>query len=184
MSTRLLGPRPPGARLRPLLGGWFLLVLFLQSACATGSPWGGGLTAGYRYRSLAPPPAPREYVTLKPSSDFAPVQVSATEFREAFTQLVLQVPLRVATRPTRPLAGRLVLASWPPGGAGADTVEGGYARLCEKRGSPGDCFWLLGDGPDDTTLSHRDRFTLALTLALTPAVEAATGVFRDFSASA
>ncbi|PTL75917.1 AHH domain-containing protein [Vitiosangium sp. GDMCC 1.1324] len=131
-----------------------------------------------------PPPAPRAYVTLTLSSDFVPVQVSDTEFREAFTQLVLEVPLRVATRSARPLAGRMVLASWPPGSARDASVEGGYARVCVKRGSPGDCFWLLGDGPNDTTLSHSDRFALALSLALTPAVEAATGVLRDFSANA
>jgi hypothetical protein len=180
VSTRRVGPRPPGAQLRPLLGGWFLLVLLLQSACATGVPR-GALMAGYRYRAPVPPPAPRECVTLTPSSDFAPVHVSDAEFREAFTQLVLEVPLRIAARPTKPLAGRLVLASWPPSGAGDSSVEGGYARLCEGRGSPGDCFWLLGDGPDDTTLSHHDRFALALSLALTPAVEAATGVLQDYS---
>jgi hypothetical protein len=136
---------------------------------------------GYRHNPLTPPPAPREYVTLTPSSDFAPVQVSDAEFREALTQLVLVVPLRVAARPTNPLAVRLIRASWPPSGAGDSSVEGGYARLCERRGSPGDCFWLLGDGPHDTTLSHHDRFALALSLALTPAVEAATGVLQDFS---
>jgi hypothetical protein len=163
-----------------LLGGWFLLVLFLQSACATGVPR-GGMLVGYRHNSLTPPPAPRQYVTLTPSSDFAPVQVSDAELREAFTQFVLEVPLRVAARPTRPLAGRLVLASWPPSGPGDSSVEAGYARLCERRGSAGDCFWLLGDGSHDTTLSHHDRFALALSLALTPAVEAATGVLQDFS---
>jgi hypothetical protein len=140
--------------------------------------------SSYRYRQLTPPPAPKEYVTLTPSSDFAPVQVSDTEFRDAFTQFVLEVPLRVAVRPARPLAGRLVRTSWPSGGAGDSSVEGGYARLCEWRGSPGDCFWLLGDGPNDTTLSHRDRFALALSLSLTPALEAATGVLQDFSAHA
>jgi hypothetical protein len=165
------------------LGGWFLLVLFLQSACATGVPR-GGMRVGHHSGSRTPSPAPREYVTLTPASDFAPVQVSDAEFREAFTQLVLQVPLRVAPRPSRALAGRLVLASWPSGGVGDASVEGGYARLCERRGAPGDCFWLLGDGPDDTSLSHRDRFALALSLALTPAVEAATGVLQDFSATA
>jgi hypothetical protein len=183
VSTRRVGPRPPGARLRSLFGGWFLLVLFLQSACATSAPW-GGLTAGYRYESLTPPPAPREYVTLSPSSDFAPVQVSEAEFRESFTQLILEMPLPVVAHPARPLVGHVVLASWPPGSEGEVSVEGGYARLCERRGSPGDCFWLLGDGPNDTTLGHRDRFALALSLALTPAVEAATGVLRDFSATA
>ena len=183
MSPCLVGPRPSGARLRPLLGGWLLLILFLQSACATGTPRGGFLV-GYRHNSLAPPPAPKEYVTLTPSSDFAPVQVSDVEFREAFAQLVLEVPLRVAARPSRPLTGRRVLASWPTNGAGDSSVEGGYARLCERRGSPGDCFWLLGDGPHDTTLSHNDRFALALSLALTPAVQAATGVLQDFSGHA
>jgi hypothetical protein len=142
------------------------------------------MRGGLRHNSLTSPPAPREYVTLTPSSDFAPVQVSDAEFREAFTQLVLEVPLRVAPRPPRPLAGRLVLASWPPSGAGDSSVEGGYGRLCERRGAPGDCFWLLGDGPHDTTLSHPDRFALALSLALTPAVEAATGVLQDYSAHA
>jgi hypothetical protein len=140
--------------------------------------------SSYRYRSLIPPLPPKEYVTLALSSDFAPVQVSDTEFREAFTQLILEVPLRVATRPAGPLAGRPVLASWPSSGAGDNSVEGGYARLCERRGSPGDCFWLLGEGPHDTLLSHRDRFALALGLALTPAVEAATGVLQGFSAHA
>ncbi|HYO66306.1 MAG TPA: AHH domain-containing protein [Archangium sp.] len=90
----------------------------------------------------------------------------------------------MATYPRGPLASHRVLGSWQSCGAGASSIEGGYARLCERRGSPGDCFWLLGDGPDDTTLSHHDRFALALGLALTPAVEAATGVLRDFSTQA
>ena len=180
MSTRLPGPRLPGARLRPFLGGWFLLVLFLQSACATGVPR-GGMLVGFHHSSLTPPVVPRQYVTLTPSSDFAPVQVSGAELREAFTQFVLDVPLRVAARPSRPFAGRLVLAFWPPRGPGDSSVEAGYWRLCERRGSPGDCFWLLGDGSHDTSLSHQDRFALALSLALTPAVEAATGVLQDYS---
>jgi hypothetical protein len=104
------------------VGGWFLLILFLQSACATGVPQ-GGMLVGLRHNPLTPPPALRQSVTLTPGSDFAPVQVSDVEFREAFTQLVLQVPLRVAPRPTRPLAGRLVLASWPSGGAGISVTE-------------------------------------------------------------
>jgi hypothetical protein len=142
------------------------------------------MLVGQRHHSLAPPPAPQEYVTLTPSSDFVPVQVSDMEFREAFTHFILDVPLRVATRPTGLLSARLVRASWAPGGTGDSSVERGYARLCERRDSPGDCFWLMGDGPHDTTLSHADRFALALSLALTPAVEAATGVLQDFSATA
>ncbi|WP_395851236.1 hypothetical protein [Cystobacter fuscus] len=183
MLNRLEGPCLAGTRLRPLLGGWLLLVLFLQSACTTSAPR-AGLLVGYRYQSLTPPPAPRLNVTLTPPSDFAPVQVSDAEWREAFTQLVLEIPLRVATRSIEPLASHPVRASWPSGDAGDTSVEEGYARLCERRGSPSDCYWLLGDGPHDTSLGHRDRFVLALGLALTPAVEAASGVLRDASAHA
>jgi hypothetical protein len=149
-----------GTRLRLLLSGWLLLVLFLQSACTTSAPR-AGLLVGYRYKSLAPPPAPRQNVTLTPSSDFAPVQVSDTEWREAFTQLVLEVPLRVATRSARAREGHPVRASWSSGDAGDTRIEGSYARL-----------------------GHRDRFALAVGLALTPAVEAASGVLQDFSTHA
>ncbi|HYO73427.1 MAG TPA: AHH domain-containing protein [Archangium sp.] len=182
MSTRRPGARLTGARLGPFVGAWALLILF-QFACATGTPRGGFLV-GYRHNLLTPPPTPKEYVTLTPSTDFASVQVSDMQLREAFTQFVLESPLRVAARPSLPLAGRLVLASWSAEGARDSSVEGGYARLCEQRGSPGDCFWLLGDGPHDTRLSHPDKFMLALSLALTPALEAATGVLRDSSAHA
>ena len=154
------------------LGGWALIVLFLQAACVTGGP---------RSSRQA---APTELVTLSARTDFAPIQVSDTEFREAFAQLVLSVPLSVAPRSTRPLNRRVVLASWQSGDAWDASVEGGYARLCERRGTRVDCFSFLGDGPSDTTLSARDRFALGLILALSPAVEAAAGVLQDFSAHA
>jgi hypothetical protein len=172
VSTRSIGPSPTGARLPRLLGGWALLVLFLQAACVTGGP-----------RSSRPA-APEEFVTLTPSTDFAPIQVSDTEFREAFAQLMLEVPLRIAPRNSTPLARRMVLVSWKPGGTWDASVEGGYARLCERRGTRGDCFSFLGDGPSDTALSDRDRFALGLILALSPAVEAAADVLQDFSSQA
>lgn len=157
MLNRLSGPRLAGARLRSLLGGWLLLVLFLQGACTTSAPR-AGLLVGYRYKSLAPSPAPRQSVTLTPPGDFGPIQVSATEWREAFTQLVLDVPLRVADRSARSREGYAVLASWPSGGSGDFRV--------------------------DLPRGHRDRFALALGLALTPAVDAASGVLQDISAQA
>jgi hypothetical protein len=125
-----------------------------------------------------------ELVTLTPRTDFAPIHVSDTEFHEAFAQLMLEVPLRVAPRASTPLSRRLVLASWRDGDTWDASVEGGYARLCERRGTRGDCFSFLGDGPSDTTLSDRDRFALGLILALSPAVEAAAGALQDFSAQA
>lgn len=53
MSPRLVGARPAGARLHLRLGGLALLVLFLQSACATAIP-PGGHSSGFRADSLAP----------------------------------------------------------------------------------------------------------------------------------
>ncbi|MGZ3460495.1 MAG: SitA5 family polymorphic toxin, partial [Archangium sp.] len=92
MSTRLLGPRPPGARLRPLLGGWFLLILFLQSACATSAPW-GSLMAGYHYRSLAPPSAPQERVALTAEPGLGSATVYELDFMEPGTVATRPVPI-------------------------------------------------------------------------------------------
>jgi hypothetical protein len=154
------------------------MLLVLQTACATGLPRGGPRTG---VRDVA---ASTEDGRLAPSSDFASVRVSDVDLREALARLVLEMPLRVATRPRRVPDRRLVRASWAPGDASDSSVEGGYARLCERRGSPGDCFSLLGEGPEDITLSRQDRFALALGLALQPAVDAAMGELRDASASA
>ncbi|MCY1080603.1 SitA5 family polymorphic toxin [Archangium lansingense] len=111
MSTRLVGPRPLGARLRPLLGGWFLLFLFLQSACATGTP-PGSLLVGYRYESLTPPPAPKQRVAsaVEPGLESAtvyvvdfmepgnvatrPVPIPRAEFQQAFQRLARDVRLK------------------------------------------------------------------------------------------
>ncbi|MCY1075650.1 hypothetical protein OV287_14290 [Archangium sp. miwbw1] len=173
-STCLVGSRPAVAWRRTWLGGWALIVLFLHAACVTGSPPDG--------RLVAPPPVPRKLVTLTPSSDFAAVELPEAEFREAFTRFLLEVPLPAATRPSTPLGGRLVLASWRD--ARGTDVERGYARLCERHGTPGDCHSLLGDGPHDTTLSDRDKFTLGVILAIGPAMEGASGVLKEFSAHA
>ncbi|HYO54394.1 AHH domain-containing protein [Archangium sp.] len=183
MSTRPVGLRPVGARLRPWFGGWALIVLCFQAACATGAP-ASSLLVGYRYQPLTPPEAPKQLVTLTPSSDFAPVELPEAEFREAFTQFFLEVPLPVAPRPSKPLGGRFVRASWQTTDARGADVERGYARLCERRGTPGDCHSLMGDGPHDTTLSERDRFTLGIILAIGPAMEGAAGVLKEFSAHA
>nr|WP_239015169.1 hypothetical protein [Archangium violaceum] len=111
MSTRLLGLRPPDARLRPLLGGWFLLVLFLQASCATRTP-PGSLLVGYRFHSLTPPPALKEPVapTAEPGLESAtvyavdfmepgnvatrPVPIPRAEFQQAFQRLARDVRLK------------------------------------------------------------------------------------------
>jgi hypothetical protein len=157
------------------------------SGCATGVARGGRVMGGsvsVRYRALVPPPAPRELVTVTTRSDFGPVEVTEGEFREAFSRLVLEVPLRVEARPPRQRGGRLVRAGWRSGDTRWEDVERGYARECERRGTPGDCRSLLGEGPNDTTLSEGDRFTLGLMLSLGPAMEGAAGVLGEFSEQA
>jgi hypothetical protein len=97
-----------------LLGGWFLLVLFLQSACATGTPH-GSLLVGYRYHSLPPPSAPKERVatTAEPGLESAtvyvvdfmepgavvtrPVPIPRAEFQQAFLRLSRDVRLKQKT---------------------------------------------------------------------------------------
>ena len=156
-------PREPNL----CVGAWVLVLLMLQTACATSRPPGGG-------------PREARAVTLAAGRDFAPVQVSDVEFREALTRLVLEMPLRVAA-PVPAVGGRLVRTAWAHGAASDSSVEAGYARLCERRGAPGDCLSLLGESP---SLSPRGRFALALGLALLPAVDEVVGVLRDASASA
>ncbi|MFY0563469.1 AHH domain-containing protein [Archangium lansingense] len=145
-----------------------LVMLVLHAACATGAPQGRLV-------------AEKELVTLTPISDFAPVEVPETEFQESFNQLLLEVPLPVAARPSKPQIGRLVLASWKPTDTRGTDIERGYARLCERRGTQDDCFSLMEEGPHDIVLSNEDRFTLGLILALGPAMDGAAGVLQDFS---
>ena len=119
MSTRLVGPRPARARLRPLLGGWFLLVLFLHGACAT------------------TPSPPRERIALTPEPglegasvyavDFLepgavstrPVPISRTEFQPAVQRLFVDVRLG---RTNSKQAARELLRLLPPPPE-AETVE-------------------------------------------------------------
>lgn len=156
---------------RRAVSGWWLLLLFLQAACTQGP---------LRLRPNSEhAPAP---VRVSLGNGFTAIQVSDTEFREAFTRLLLEVPLKLAPRAWAPPRDRFVRASWDSRGM---SVEQGYLRECERRGFSGDCFSLLARGPsDDTALDARGRFTLGFIFALTPAAEAALGVLSDFSTQA
>jgi hypothetical protein len=75
------------------LGGWFLLVLFL-SACATGVPPGGRMMgSSYRYRSLTPPPAPKERVAVTAEPGFESTTVYVADFIEPGTGATRPVPI-------------------------------------------------------------------------------------------
>jgi hypothetical protein len=105
------------------MGGWFLLVLFLLSGCATGAPR-GGLLVGYRYHPLTPPPAPRESVAsrVEPGVEWAtvyeveflepgavrtrPVRINKAEFQRALLRLAGEV--RLGRRKPREVAHELL----------------------------------------------------------------------------
>ncbi len=149
MSLRLPGPRSLGARLRPLLGGWLLLVLFLFSACATGGPR-GGFMAGYRSRALVPPPAPRERVadTVEPGLEGAivyelgflepgavatrPVPIPPAEFQRAVQRLYREV--RLGGKTPREAALELLRLLPPPPGGEETVASAGDWRLEMYRG--------------------------------------------------
>ncbi|QRN94807.1 hypothetical protein JRI60_37695 [Archangium violaceum] len=67
------------------MGGWVLIVLFLHSACATGSG-----TAGSAYRPSTPPPTPSERVSFGAEPGLESASVYAVDFME---------PGAVSTRP-------------------------------------------------------------------------------------
>jgi hypothetical protein len=131
-----------------LLGGWFLLVLFLQSACATGVPR-GGMLVGLRHNSLTPPPAPRERIPLTPEPglesatvyavDFLepgavstqPVPIPRAEFQPAVQRLFVDVRLG-RTSPKQ--AARQLLQLLPPPPEGETVDSHGYWRLRTHHG--------------------------------------------------
>nr|WP_302052861.1 Tox-REase-5 domain-containing protein [Corallococcus exiguus] len=90
------------------------------------------------------------------------VPVSAREFEEALTRLVLEVPLMVRSpRVVRAVAKK---------GAQLDLGFGfmlrdGYGRWCRAHEAPGDCLSLLEDGAGFGAL---DRLTLAVGMSLDP----------------
>ncbi|RKH57052.1 hypothetical protein D7W81_32230 [Corallococcus aberystwythensis] len=100
--------------------------------------------------------------TYAPATWDRRVPVSAREFEEALTRLVLDVPLTVR-------APRIVRAST---GRGAELDRGlgfmlrdRYGRWCRAHEAPGDCLSLLEDGAGFGAL---DRLTLAVGMSLDP----------------
>jgi hypothetical protein len=166
------------------MGALALAVLMLLTACATGAPSGGGLTA-YRYDLSTPEDASEddedsgegEAVFSNLPTDFQPVRVGDSEFTAALTTFWLQVPLRVSTScPPLYVGRKLALASVPSSGeAWQSDLAQSYGRFCERRGTPGDCLTLFDDG---TRLQADDKRSMALALAVGPALEGVDGEVR------
>ena len=191
MSRRSVDTRPVDTR-RPLRADALALAaLMLVTACATGGPMGGGLTAS-RYRPPVPHDSPEPWALeteaedgsqdgeaffARLPTDFAPVQVSDAEFSAAMTTLWLNMPLRVAaSRQPLCVGRRLALASAPLSGAAwKSDLARSYESFCERCGTPGDCLTLFEDGP---RFQDDDKRSLALALAVGPALEGVNSEVR------
>jgi hypothetical protein len=115
-------------------------------------------------------------------TDFEPVRVSDAEFQGALSALVLDMPLRVASScPPLYVGRKLALSSVPQKGAQwRSELARAYGRFCERRGTPGDCLTLFDDGPE---LQAKDKRSIALSLAVGPALEARDAQLRAMLSS-
>ncbi|NOK14049.1 restriction endonuclease fold toxin 5 domain-containing protein [Corallococcus exercitus] len=129
-------------------GGVWILLFVLITGCA------GGPTVRLRTEQ-----GTRTYV---PATWDRRVPVSAREFEDALTRLVLEVPLTVRSpRVVRAVARK---------GAELDRGLGfmlreRYGRWCRAHEAPGDCLSLLEDGAG---FGELDRLTLAVGMSLDP----------------
>ncbi|WP_456062047.1 SitA5 family polymorphic toxin [Archangium lipolyticum] len=191
MSRHSVDTRPVETRRSPRAGALALAALMLVTACATGAPMGGGLTAS-RYRPPVPHDSPEPWALeaeaedgsqegeaffARLPTDFPPVQVSDAEFSAAMTTLWLDMPLRVAaSRPPLYVGRRLASAFAPSSGeAGQSDLARAYGHFCERCGTPGDCLTLFEDGP---RIQDDDKRSLALALAVGPALEGVSSEVR------
>ncbi len=101
-------------------------------------------------------------------TDFAPVRVGDTEFKAALSKMVLDMPLRVASSAPGQRGGLAPGSGGSGGEAWQSELTRSYGRHCEQRGTRGDCFTLLEDGP---YLQEDDKRSIAMALAVGPALE-------------
>jgi len=175
MSDPSVDSRSLSTQRRVRVGALALAVLMLVTACTTGAPMGGGLTAS-RPPASVPYDSPEawvlesEAVFARLPTDFAPVQVSDSEMTAALKGLWLDTPLRVATSRAPLYVGRrLALASVSlRGEAWQSDLARAYGWHCDRCGTPGDCLTLFEDGPQ---FQDDDKRRLALALAVGPALE-------------
>jgi hypothetical protein len=163
------------ARRRSLPGVLFLLVLVLQAACAP------GMARGVSYRAASPEAIAGGWTRLP--TDFGAVRVEDAEFQRAMADLLLEVPLRVASAPSSLCASReRVLASARPvDEPWRSELSEDYERYCMRCCTPGDCLGLFQDG---SRFDAEDKSRLALALAVGPAIEARDAELRSMFSSA
>jgi hypothetical protein len=115
-----------------------------------------------------------EYVFATLPADFAPARVGESEFVAALADLVLDMPLTVASSRLPRLPRRGLAPHSGVGGSGAEpwqpVLNQDYGGFCERRGTPGDCLELFEEG--GSWLDEDDKHRIALVLAVGPALEA------------
>ncbi len=171
-------PRVADARRRSWPGVSFLLVLVLQAACSTGAVRSGALEDS-RDRRLTPPSSERTHLP----TGFGAVRLGDADFQQAMAHLLLEIPPRVASAPSPLYASRkLVLASAQPSDEPwRSELERSYGRYCVRCCTPGDCLGLLQDG---SRFDAEDKRSLALALAVEPAIEARDAELRHLFSTA
>ncbi len=148
-------------------GVLLLVALLLLSGCATSSP---------QMRAAVPTVGMNEgeYVFATLPANFAPVPVRESELAAALADLVLELPLSVASSRLPRLPERGLSPHSGAGGSGAapwqQTLTRDYGGFCERRGTPGDCLELFAEG--GSWLDEDDKRRIALVLAVGPALEA------------
>jgi A nuclease family of the HNH/ENDO VII superfamily with conserved AHH len=97
--------------------------------------------------------------------DSDPVEITDEEFKNAVTQLVLDLELNVALNEFERDDSRSLLASAGEivDGAQGRTVPPSYERICQRQSDPGGCLSLLAGG---FTLGPMERRMMALYFAL------------------
>jgi hypothetical protein len=101
-------------------------------------------------------------------TDFVPVRVGDAEFKAALSKMVLDMPLRVASSAPGQRGGLAPGSGGSGGEAWQSELSRSYGRHCEQRGTRGDCFTLLEDGP---YLQEDDKRSIAMALAVGPTLE-------------
>jgi hypothetical protein len=119
-----------------------------------------------------------ERVLVVLPTNFPATRISQEPFTRALVSLVKDMPLteKEALRPRPEMGLAIVLTSGSATGAAWQTpLAQSYGRFCAQRGTPGDCLERFGDGPE---LDADDKRSIALALAIGPAIDAADAELR------
>ncbi|WPB81621.1 AHH domain-containing protein [Archangium violaceum] len=171
---------PAGARWRSPPGVLVLIVLVLQAACAPGLSRSGPLE-GSRQERLTPSSSEGGATHLP--AGFGAVRLGDADFQQVMALMMPAVPQRGGSAPSPLYASRgRALASARLGDEPWRLeLERSYGNYCVRCCTPGDCLGLSRDG---LLFDAEDKITLALALAVGPAIEARDAELRGMFSTA